>query len=113
MRFCTSVAPLALIAMMGALSGHAFAASKAQIGARISAPCAACHGHRGIAVDTTIPNLAGQHYPYLVNQLKAFRRRGRIYPQMNDKAHALTDEQIEDLSAYYSAIPIEVGRPPR
>jgi cytochrome c553 len=81
------------------------------VGAHISAQCAACHGSNGMSVDTSIPNLAGQHYVYLVQQLKAFKERSRISPLMNELARPLTQEQIEDISAYYASVPIEVGKP--
>jgi len=94
--------------------GPAFAAAPqpdAAAGSHISITCAACHGSDGISVDTSIPNLAGQHYVYLVQQITAFRDRSRISPLMNELARPLTDRQIEDIAAYYASVPIAVGKP--
>lgn len=95
-----------------ALSHAALAADPSpQVGAQISAQCAACHGSNGLSVDNAIPNLAGQHYVYLVKQLKAFRDKSRVSPLMNELARGLTDEQIQDIAAYYASLPIHVGTP--
>jgi cytochrome c553 len=94
-------------------AGAAFAASpSAQKGAQISAQCAACHGSDGMSVDTSIPNLAGQHYQYLTTQIEAFKQRTRNSPLMNELTRTLTQEQIDDLAAYYASIPIRVEARP-
>ena len=70
-----------------------------------------CHGSDGIAVAANIPNLAGQHYPYLLGQLKAFKAGTIKSPLMNQMAGPLSLQQMQDLSAYYASIPIHVGKP--
>lgn len=82
-------------------------------GAQISQTCAACHGDNGFSVDNTIPNLAGQHYAYLVTQLNAFKSRSRNAPLMNELARSLTEEQIEDIAAYYAGVSIELAKKPK
>jgi cytochrome c553 len=77
------------------------------------AQCAACHGSNGLSVDTSIPNLAGQHYPYLVAQANAYKYRTRINPLMNALVRSLTQEQIEDISAYYASVPFQINTAPR
>jgi cytochrome c553 len=64
-----------------------------------SANCRKCHGARGISTDSMIPNLAGQEPVYLVAAIKAYRDHEREY---EDNMPAKTDEQIENLAAYYS-----------
>jgi cytochrome c553 len=80
-------------------------------GQHLATTCAACHGSDGMSVDTSIPNLAGQHYVYLVQQLAAFKSGSRVSPLMTELARPLTDQQIADISAYYAGVPIEVGKP--
>jgi cytochrome c553 len=46
--------------------------------------------------------LAGQQEQYLIKQLEAFREGGRADPLMSPMAKALSDEDIEDLAAYYA-----------
>jgi cytochrome c553 len=106
---------LTTLAVIGiAFAGGASAAGpNAEIGAHISAQCAACHGSDGMSIDTSIPNLAGQHYAYLVVQTNAFKQRTRISPLMNQMAQSLSQEQIEDIAAYYASVPIQVKAAPK
>lgn len=85
------------------------AAPSAAMGEAISAQCAACHGSAGIALDTSTPNLAGQHYEYMMTQLKAYADGSRKSPIMNALIRPLSQQQMEALSAYYASIPIQVG----
>jgi len=66
--------------------------------------CAGCHGSAGISAMDMWPNLAGQKSAYLANQLKAFRDGSRSDPVMNAQAKALTDADIDNLSAYYNSL---------
>lgn len=103
-----------LIVFVGLLAWGAlpaWAAPSAKAGAAISAQCAACHGNNGIAADTSMPNLAGQHYRYLLSQLEAFKNGTLKSPIMNQMTKALSQEQMQDLAAYFASIPIRVGSP--
>ena len=92
--------------------GASWAASPdRKAGQHLAANCAACHGSDGMSVDTSIPNLAGQHYVYLVQQLGAFKSGARVSPLMTELARPLSDQQIADLAAYFASVPIEVGKP--
>ena len=73
--------------------------------------CANCHGEDGIAVQPGAANLAGQQKEYLVEQLRAFRAGRRQNPQMSVVAKSLTDEDISELSDWYSSIKISVKKP--
>lgn len=66
--------------------------------------CMGCHGETGISVSPEIPNLAGQKELYLVNQLKDFRAQIRKNPVMFSMAGGLTDQEIENLAAYYASL---------
>lgn len=87
------------------------AAPDPQVGKAISGQCAACHGSDGISIAATIPNLAGQHYEYLLQQLKAFKDGMRKNPIMENFALPLSKKEMQDLSAYFASIPIHVGHP--
>lgn len=83
------------------------AAGDAEAGKAKSATCAACHGADGIAKIPTYPNLAGQNEAYLVNALKAYKNKQRQGGQaaiMQGMATNLSDQDIEDLAAYYAAM---------
>ncbi len=64
-----------------------------------SAGCGKCHGANGISHDPLVPSLAGQEPIYLVNAIRAYRNHDR---SSDDEMPARTDEQIENLAAYYS-----------
>ena len=69
-----------------------------------AAMCAGCHGSAGISAMDMWPSLAGQKTGYLVKQLKAFRDDSRSDPVMNAQANALSDADIDNLSAYYNSL---------
>jgi cytochrome c553 len=50
------------------------------------------------------PHLAGQNAAYLEIQLKQFKTGERYHPLMTPVAEALSDQDIDDLAAYYSAL---------
>lgn len=66
------------------------------------AVCNACHGKNGISISDDIPNLAGQESVYLCESLDAYRIKARNSPVMNEVAGKLSDEDIVDVSEYYS-----------
>ncbi len=80
------------------------AAGDAAAGESKSAVCAACHGADGKAIQPAYPNLAGQHASYLAKQLTEYRDGGRVNALMSGQAAALTDEDIDDLAAYYASM---------
>jgi len=79
-------------------------AGDANAGKSKSASCAACHGPEGISSNSEWPNLAGQKEKYLVNQLKEFRDGGRENVLMSPMSKSLSDEDIDDISAYYASL---------
>lgn len=81
------------------------ASGDATAGKAKAASCAACHGSNGIGASETFPNLAGQHADYIAKQLKAFKSGERKNPLMSPMAAALSDQDMADLGAYYSALP--------
>ena len=72
-------------------------------GKTLAKNCAACHGETGIASNPAWPSIAGQKPGYLTNALKAFRAGLRKDPTMAGVARGLSDTDIANLSAYYSA----------
>ncbi|MCT7654624.1 cytochrome c [Oceanimonas sp. NS1] len=91
-------------AVMAMFAAPAFAAGDAEAGKAKSAVCAACHGADGISTMDIYPNLAGQKAAYLVSQLKAFKAGERNNPIMAPMAMPLSDQDMEDLAAYYAGL---------
>lgn len=68
--------------------------------------CGSCHGPDGLG-NAVIPRIAGQHVDYLIKQLKVFQltdeRPGGA--PMKAMLRELSNEDIEDVSAYVQAMP--------
>ncbi len=95
--FLIMLLPMLIFASTPAVAGDV-AAGKVK-----SAMCASCHGVNGISMSPLWPNLAGQKEQYLIKQIKAFRDGTRQDPMMAPMVAALSDTDIENLAAYYSA----------
>jgi cytochrome c553 len=82
----------------------AYAAGDAAAGAKIATTvCVACHAADGNSVMTANPKLAGQHAEYLVKQLKDLKAGKRNNPVMGPMAATLSDEDVLNVAAYFSA----------
>ena len=92
---------LLLLAMLA--FGSAQAAGDMAAGKKKARACQVCHGKGGVSTNPTYPVLAGQHAQYIVKQLKAFRNGTRKDPIMNGMAAALTDQDMEDIGAYFES----------
>jgi cytochrome c553 len=115
LRMLPSLATLSvlLIAAAGiALASTAAAAGNVQDGRKKAQMCIACHGADGIATMPGTPNLAGQVEMYTAMQLNAFKSGERKNAQMTVVAQSLSAKDIADLSAYYAAIEVTVGKVP-
>jgi cytochrome c553 len=107
----TFVALLAALVFGPTLAGPAFAEGNAAAGRKKAQQCAACHGIDGIAKLPNAANLAGESVFYLDKQLKAFRSGERKDENMTVVAKNLTDQDIDDLVAWYASIEITVKLP--
>jgi cytochrome c553 len=104
------------IAAVGAcvvIASSAAVAGDVKAGRQKALQCQTCHGLDGQAKLPDAPNLAGQSEIYLARALKDYRTGARQNEMMSLVARNLKDEDIADLAAYYAAIPVTVGTPPR
>ncbi len=95
-----------------AAAGGAWAAGDAKAGRAKALMCQACHGIDGLAKVPEAPNIAGQIETYLVAQLQAFRAGARRNESMSVVVATLSDRDIDDLAAYFSAIEIRIVKIP-
>ncbi|MDZ4730579.1 MAG: cytochrome c [Xanthomonadales bacterium] len=65
--------------------------------------CEACHGKDGRSIDPNYPNLGGQYYSYLVKALSDYRSGNRSNAIMASFAANLSNQDIEDLAAWYAS----------
>ena len=99
------ISGLVVVGLTGLLiNGTALAGGDAAAGKSKSAVCAGCHGMDGHSSNDLWPNLAGQKKGYLVAQIKAFRDGDRESPMMAPMVANLSDQDVEDLAAYYAAL---------
>jgi cytochrome c553 len=86
-----------------AMSGAAQAAGDAAAGAAKAALCAACHGDKGQGVPPN-PALAGKPEAELIQALKDYKSGAKSNPLMSPMAALLSDQDVENVAAYYSSI---------
>ena len=77
-----------------------------------AAKCQLCHGLDGVSKLPLAPNLAGQLEQYLFAQMKAFHDGVRKNDMMSQIAPTLSDQDVADAAAYYSAIEVTIGKVP-
>ena len=94
---------LIILLALASLPGTLMAKGDAASGKEKSQVCQACHGLDGKSITPTYPNLAGQHESYLVKALADYRAGRRTNPVMAPMAANLSDQDIEDLAAWYSS----------
>jgi len=93
---------VAVIAMLGFIH-TAQAQGDIEAGKAKSTTCVACHGADGNSPSNLYPKIAGQHASYIVKQLQEFKSGDREDPIMAGMVAALTEEDMQDLAAYYSS----------
>ena len=92
----------------------AFSAGNVKAGQEKSAVCAACHGLTGISINPVWPSLSGQHEAYLVKELQDFKKGlNRNAAVMAPMVANLSDQDIEDLAAFYASQPLPEGTTPQ
>ena len=87
------------------LSGSAKNSKQIGRGKEKSATCTACHGETGISPMPNWPILAGQHEDYLKRALHQYKLGSRKDPVMAGQVINLSEEDIDDLAAYFAAQP--------
>lgn len=85
----------------------AIGAGDPEAGRQKNSMCAGCHGIPGWRTAYpsvySVPKLGGQHADYLVAALKAYQNGERTHPSMVGIARGLSEQDMEDLAAYYAS----------
>ena len=105
-RFILQVSSLVLSASLLLISGQTYAADAAK-GEKLSQTCMGCHGAPGLRNASpvyNVPMIGGQHAEYLILALKAYKDESRSHPTMQAQAASLSDEDMADIAAYFSAL---------
>ncbi len=83
------------------------AAGDAERGKSKTVVCVTCHGSDGKATLSMYPHLAGQNAEYLVIAMKAYKsgqRKGNTAALMFAPMATLSEQDIQDLAAYYTSL---------
>lgn len=96
------IVTLSLVGMMVSAQAANLEAAKEK-----AVVCAACHGQEGISISGAVgPNLAGQGQKYILKQLHDFKSGARADPVMGAQVASLSEEDMENLAAYYASLPV-------
>lgn len=93
---------LILAALATATTANAAEVGMIPQAARLAGTCAACHGTNGATKGDTLSPLAGQPKQALSAALHDFKTGKRQATIMTQIAKGYTDEQIEQLAAWFS-----------
>jgi cytochrome c553 len=94
---------LVCAAVVALTPGFLHASGNAEAGREKAQVCQTCHGLDGKSVDPSYPNLAGQYESYLVKALADYRSGNRNNAIMQSFAVNLSNQDIEDLAAWYAS----------
>lgn len=92
-------------AVLAFASTQLLATGNAENGKQKATTCFACHGKDGNSVDPQYPRLAGQYNEYLQQVLHEYKDGRRNNAIMKGMDAALSDQDIEDVAAYFSSLP--------
>lgn len=84
----------------------AFAEGDYEAGKLLANTCGGCHGipnYNNVYPTYHVPKIGGQNKEYLIAALKEYRTGARTHSTMNSQAHALDDQQIEDIAVFLAA----------
>jgi len=95
-------------AMLAFASAQVLANGNIENGKQKAATCFACHGADGNSVDPQYPRLAGQYNAYLVQVLHEYKDGQRNNAIMKGMDATLSDQDIEDIAAYFSSLPTKL-----
>lgn len=96
-----------LVAISGIFAFGNSVAADLERGEVIAYTCLGCHGiegYRNAYPSYRVPKLGGQKEAYLVVALQGYRTGTREHTTMNAQAESLSDQDIEDVSAYLATL---------
>ena len=91
-----------------ALPSMASGAGDAEQGRIKAEPCMGCHAIGGYAnayPTYSVPRVGGQEADYIVAALKAYAAGQRAHRTMEAQAASLSDQDMQDIAAYFAGKP--------
>ena len=88
----------------------------AKAGEKKNATCLGCHAIIGYQASFPevhkVPKIAGQGEKYIISSLNAYKKGERKHPTMRGIAVSLSDQDMADLAAYFSALGVDSNAKP-
>lgn len=95
----------AVLAVCAATTSTSASAQNVAAGEKKVAMCIGCHGIPGYKASFPelhqVPKISGQNAGYIAAALKAYRVGERKHPTMDSIAASLSDDDIQNIAAYY------------
>ena len=116
MKFAAAMAPLLILCAFVVPSANA--SGDLERGKTLAYTCLGCHGidgYRNAYPSYRVPKLGGQKAEYLVLALQGYRDGLRVHPTMQAQAASMSDQDMEDVSAYFATLnadTVEAGGTP-
>jgi cytochrome c553 len=98
-----------MVMLLAFLPFAAVAVGDPEAGEQKAANCVACHGVDGNSAVTAWPKIASQHADYAARQTRLIRDQQRVVPEMYPFVMNLSDQDINDISAFYATQALEAG----
>lgn len=122
-RFMSKLVPsLAFAAVALVVTVPATAAGDVAHGKQIAYTCLGCHGiesYKNVYPTFSVPRLRGQHAEYIVAALQEYAKGERSHATMHAHAASLSDQDMQDIAAYFSGVEVAsagkapIGTPPK
>ena len=109
MQLRTTIVSLLATALALGFGTASAASGNAAAGKTKAAPCEACHGTDGNGIAPNYPALAGQYQDYIEQVLHEYKDGQRTNAIMNGMAAPLSNQDINDLAAYFSSLPSKLS----
>ncbi len=88
----------------------------AKAGEKKNATCLGCHAIIGYQASFPevykVPKIAGQGEKYIVSSLNAYKKGERKHPSMRGIAGSMSDQDMADVAAYFSALGVDANAKP-
>jgi cytochrome c553 len=88
----------------------------AKAGEKKNAMCLGCHSIVGYQASFPevykVPKIAGQGEKYIVSALNAYKKGERKHPTMRGIAGSMSDQDMADVAAYFSALGVDANAKP-
>lgn len=110
MMILSRLAAVVVLVTLGLAQHPALADGNAARGQTLAYTCLGCHGiegYRNAYPDYDVPMLVGQHPDYLIAALKEYKSQERSHPTMHAQAWSMTDQDMTDIAAYLSGVPLK------